>query len=171
MPSQTSIPETGTTRYEDILPLTMTSKDGERLVIGTQILNALVTSSSRLDRKEPPSLEGKTVSFVLKDEKDSYNTRIYLDKGSVEMVFGLENGTSDGNWSYRNKLEQLRQVRSKFHELSTYNLSRAWSPLTPACTMQPYNLFTLANSSTMEKRAGRAAAILFNKIAIEVIDK
>ncbi|KAF9895585.1 hypothetical protein BX616_009352, partial [Lobosporangium transversale] len=72
---------------------------------------------------------------------------------------------------HENKVEQIRQIRSKFDKLQSYLLCRAWGPLTPSHLMQPYSIFTLVSNYSSEKGAGRAAAHLFNQIAVSVLSK
>ncbi|KAF9152373.1 hypothetical protein BGX21_005041 [Mortierella sp. AD011] len=163
---QTSIPPFGETRYDDVWPMTIASKDGDRLTIGTHAFNALVTSSIRLDLKEPPSIGGTTVSFSLKDTQSSKATVIFLDCESIKAADKLISDKSVQQNSRGNEVEQLRQLRSKFDEPSTYFRCRAPSRITKDHTAQPFTIFTLVSSDSLEKGSGRAAAVLFNRIAI-----
>ena len=56
MPIPTSLPPSTNTRYKDVWPLTIAASEGERLVIGTQSFNALITSSLRLDSEAPATV-------------------------------------------------------------------------------------------------------------------
>jgi len=49
----TSLPPSIKTLYPDVWPTTLQRHDGQKLVIGTQVSNALVTSSIRLDTNPP----------------------------------------------------------------------------------------------------------------------
>lgn len=167
--TKTSIPGSHKNRYVGVYPTTMHSIDGERLVIGTHTMNALVTSSIRIDQKEKPSVGGKTLSFLVEDETSSFNTRIYLDQESIDRALEIVSDKDIWFSEHENKLEQIRQIRSKFDKLQTYHLCRAWGPLTPGHSMQPYSIFTLVSNHSSEKGAGRAAAHLFNQIAVSVL--
>ncbi|KAG0339319.1 hypothetical protein BG005_003509, partial [Podila minutissima] len=167
--SKTSLPPATQTRYRDVWPLTLPDSDGERLLLGTHSFNALVTSSLRLDSKEPASVGGSTSSFRLLDPQDSAATRIYLDKESVEAGLSIA-GNKDASFiSVRNKLDQLRQLRSKFHDGSTYRLCRASGYLTMRHTCSPYTVFTLTDFDQSHSRDGQAASTLFQDIAKNVL--
>ncbi|ORZ28992.1 hypothetical protein BCR41DRAFT_293603, partial [Lobosporangium transversale] len=139
---QTSIPPFET-RHIDLWPTTIPCKKGDRLVIGTQAFNVLITSSARLDIKEPPSLGGVTTSFTLKESKLSRNTKIFLDSDSVIEAFKIINSKEVYRNARGNELEQMRQVRSKFDHCSPYFLCRAASNIAKSHLMQPYSVFTL----------------------------
>ncbi|ORZ21791.1 hypothetical protein BCR41DRAFT_282659, partial [Lobosporangium transversale] len=141
--TKTSTPGSHEHRYVDVYPTTMHSNDGERLVIGTHTMNALVTSSIRIDQKEKPSVGGKTLSFLVEDERSSFNTRIYLDQESIDRAMEIASDKDVWYSERENKVEQIRQIRSKFVKLQSYLLCRAWGPLTPSHLMQPYSIFTL----------------------------
>ncbi|KAG0286172.1 hypothetical protein BGZ98_005187 [Dissophora globulifera] len=168
---QTSIPPFGETRYDDIWPVTIASKDGDSLVIGTQAFNALITSSIRLDLKDPPSIGGTTVSFPLKDIRSSKATAIFLDCDSIKEADEIMKDRNIERNSRGNEVEQLRQIRSKFHEPSTFYLCRAPSRIAKDHMAQPFTVFTLVGSDSLENGSGRAAAVLFNKIATNVLMK
>ncbi|KAF9190063.1 hypothetical protein BGZ49_003738, partial [Haplosporangium sp. Z 27] len=165
---QSSIPPFGETRYKDVWPTTM-SQDGTKLVIGTHSFNALITSSIRLDMKEPPSIGAVTSSFLLRDPQSSSNTKIFLNCNSLNEALRIVKEKDIFYRSEENVLEQLRQVRSKFDEPTTYNLCRASSEIAKDCTMQPFSVFTLVGSDSMEAGYGRAAAKIFNVIATNVL--
>ncbi|KAF9896879.1 hypothetical protein BX616_006577, partial [Lobosporangium transversale] len=166
---QTSIPPFGKKKYPDVWPLTMNSKDGDRLVIGTQAFNILVTSCIRLDEKVSPSLGGMTTCFSLKDTESSRATAIFLDCESVQEAYEIYESKKETK-SNQNEIEQMRQLRSKFNHISTFYSSRASSNITKSHNMQPYTVFTLSGHDSLESGSGRAAAILFNEIAIRVKD-
>ncbi|KAI8595148.1 hypothetical protein EDD21DRAFT_344865 [Dissophora ornata] len=132
-------------RYSDAWPLTLASKDGPRLVIGTQSCNALVTSSLRLDIPGIGSVGGSTLSFLLNTVEDSYATKFFLDQESVKAAFDLALNTDAWSVSNQNILSQLRQLRSKFLDPSTYFLCRASGYITRSHTCHPHSVFTLAN--------------------------
>ncbi|KAG0166980.1 hypothetical protein DFQ29_000698, partial [Apophysomyces sp. BC1021] len=94
----TSLPPPIQTRYTNVWPLTLPTRDGPKLVIGTLSGNALVTSATRLDQvelsylniiMEPPSVGAITASIDLSQTKDSLATSIFLDKESITKALSL----------------------------------------------------------------------------------
>ncbi|KAG0322436.1 hypothetical protein BGZ99_003347 [Dissophora globulifera] len=171
IPCPTSLPPPSGSRYEDVWPTTIHYNDGDRLVIGTQSCNILVTSSLRLDKDEPASVGGSTMSFLLSGLKDSQATKIFLDEYSVESALRLAIDRTVWCISDRNYHAQLRQLRSKFHDGSTYHLCRASGYLTRAHTLQPYSLFTLANHDASHSGDGHSAAALFHDMSKSILEK
>ena len=81
MAIQTSHPKPGVAYYKDIWPSTMfTTAEGERLVMGTQSFDALVTSSVRLYVGGQGSMDAAKGNFQLMSEADATVIRIFLDK-------------------------------------------------------------------------------------------
>ncbi|KAF9958060.1 hypothetical protein BGZ72_000925 [Mortierella alpina] len=164
--SNSSLPPSSfKTRYTLVWPLTIAGPDGEKLLLGTHSFNALITSSLRLDSRHPASVGGATSSFQLRESQDSAATRIFLDKEAVERAFAIAKDRRASYISVFNKLDQLRQLRSKFHDGSTYRLCRASGFLTLHHTCNPYTVFTLADYDQSQSTEGRAASSLFQKIA------
>ncbi|KAF9087427.1 hypothetical protein BGX27_002937 [Mortierella sp. AM989] len=134
--------------YKGVRPLTLVAvSEGERLVIGTQASDALVTSSVRIDEPDKGSVGALTGTFQLLDAVDTTSTRIYLDKESFDLGMALIN---DANaWRITNSYMhgQLRQFKTKFDDASTYFLCRASGPLTKAHTYRPYSVHTYCNYS------------------------
>jgi hypothetical protein len=170
-PTKTSLPPPTKTRYKDVWPLTIQDSEGERLLLGTQSFNALVTSSLRLDSKEPASLGGATSSFQLRDKQDSAATRIYLDKESVNRAFEIVKNKNASFISANDKLDQLRQLRSNFHDGSTYRLCRAAGFLTKRHTCNPYTIFTLLDFDQSQSSEGQTASTIFQEIAKDVLSQ
>ncbi|KAI7879694.1 hypothetical protein K492DRAFT_216974 [Lichtheimia hyalospora FSU 10163] len=54
--------------YENVWPCVLNTSDGEKLAIGTQTMNALVTSTMRLDVKEEPKVGPTTCTANLKSQ-------------------------------------------------------------------------------------------------------
>ncbi|KAF8920907.1 hypothetical protein BGZ58_004266, partial [Dissophora ornata] len=83
---RTSLPIPSAAYYKDVWPSTMFSAtEGERLVIGTQSFDALVTSSIRLDVCDQGSVGATTGNFKLTNKAESTATRIFLDKESLDL--------------------------------------------------------------------------------------
>ncbi|KAK3841527.1 MAG: hypothetical protein J3R72DRAFT_369034 [Linnemannia gamsii] len=144
MPIPTSLPPSTKTRYTDVW-MTISARDGARLVIGTQSCNALVTSSLRLDLPEQGSVGGTTLSFLLVTADASNATKTFLDQQSVDAALVLAANKNAWAVSNRSLLYQLRQVRTKFHDPSTYLLCRASSHFSRSHACQPYSIFNLTN--------------------------
>ncbi|KAL4208310.1 hypothetical protein AB4K20DRAFT_1915692, partial [Rhizopus microsporus] len=139
-----------------------------KLVIGTQVSNALVTSSICLDEKGFGSLTSKIFIDLIKIRKgieDPSTTHV----SDIGIVF-----------------HQLRQVRTKFHLPSTYPLCRASGPITINHTCHPLSLFTLSEfdrgrspsasifqnvSRWISESKGKRKAILSNILDLYESDK
>ncbi|KAG0324180.1 hypothetical protein BGZ99_002143 [Dissophora globulifera] len=167
--NKTSLPPATGTRYRDVWPLTLSDPDGERLVLGTHSFNALITSSIRLDCRDRVSVGGATSTFRLLDAQNSAATRIFLDVESVDAGLRMAGNRDVCFISARNKLDQLRQLRSKFNDGSTYRLCRASGFLTMRHTCNPYTVFTLADFDQAHSTDGQAAATLFQEVAKSVL--
>ncbi|KAG0379627.1 hypothetical protein BGX24_012416 [Mortierella sp. AD032] len=167
---RTSLPPSTGLRYDDVWPLTITFSDGERLLIGTQSCNILITSSLRLDVKQLPSLGGSTVLFRLSAESASSATQIFLDQASIKRAFELN--SDDKAWSVQSQdqMGELRQLRTKFHDASTFMLCRASGHFARHRACQPYTVFNLSTCDRFRAGGkGIAAAIIFNEVAQEVL--
>ncbi|KAI8067498.1 hypothetical protein BC940DRAFT_300887 [Gongronella butleri] len=161
----TSLPPPIPIKYKDVWPTTLSTGDGPKLIIGSQTCNALVTSSMRLDRRELPSVGATTFSFSLSERSDALATQIFFDMESVQRALEIANDTTATAIDVIHLVGQLRQLNSKYDDLTTYFLCRASGPITKAHQCQPYSLFTLH-----EFDKGRsAAAALFNGVAASVI--
>ncbi|KAI8060875.1 hypothetical protein BC940DRAFT_337241 [Gongronella butleri] len=161
----TSLPPPIKKLYTNVWPMTLYRADGPKLVIGTLVSNALVTSSMRLDIKQQPSVGGMTNNFLLDAINSSLSTKIFIDRDCLKDALALVDGTKalgdSGFLACR-----LRQIRSKFDWLSAYALCRATGPLTEAHVCQPYTVFTLGNQD-----AGRnPGAHVFRAIAKAVLE-
>ncbi|KAK3808892.1 MAG: hypothetical protein J3R72DRAFT_451033 [Linnemannia gamsii] len=167
--SKTSLPPFTQTRYRDVWPLTLPSSGGEQLLLGTQSFNGLITSSLRLDSKERASVGGSTSSFQLSSALHSAATRIFLDKEAVKVALQTAAKKDTTFVSVSNKLSQLRQLRSKFHDGSTFRLCRASGFLTMGHTCHPFSVFTLADFDQSQSNDAQAASTLFQEIAKQVL--
>lgn len=90
----TSLPPPIKIPHPDVWPTLYEKRDGQKLVIGTQVSNALVTSSIRLDEKHDPSVGGTTVHFQLSTIKDSLACKIFLDTESMNAGLAMINDPS-----------------------------------------------------------------------------
>ncbi|KAF9342610.1 hypothetical protein BGX34_007897, partial [Mortierella sp. NVP85] len=98
--------------------------DYKRLVIGTFTCDILVTSSVRLDDsgKGFVSVGGDASIFEI-TKQDSGHIRIFLDTERVGQSADMVKKTI-GTITENMGVEHLRQLRTKFDELDTYDLSR-----------------------------------------------
>ena len=122
--TKTLLPSTGLI-YNDVF-VTVKKEDGSRkLIIATKSMNALVTSSIRIDQEVLPEVGSSTLQFM-----PSTNTRIYILSSQLydaKKVYKLDTV----KYLYpQDILSQLRQVRSKFIKNNGYLTLRASSPMT-----------------------------------------
>ncbi|ORY88364.1 hypothetical protein BCR41DRAFT_316018 [Lobosporangium transversale] len=171
VPKNTSVPKTvGKYKYKGIRPVTLQEKDGQRLVIGTFTCDILVTSCIRLDPggKSAVSVGGDTRNFVI-PEKESPKIRIFIDSERIRQCKRLMKG-SPSKATFNKDVECLRQVRTKFDRLDTFDLSRCSGPMTNSILYQPYTIFTIVNSGS--GRGGAfAAGFIFHQVGQAVIKK
>ncbi|KAG0297813.1 hypothetical protein BGZ96_004743 [Linnemannia gamsii] len=168
-PATTSLPPSIKTPYKKVWPVTVPTIDGKRLIIGTKSFDALITSSLRLDKVAEPSIGASTPSYVLTDISQSLATTIFLDAEYLDI--GLRMAKNKDAWSVSSSdlLHQLRQVKTKFFDASTFYLCRASSFFADNHTCQPYTIFNLASFDQAHSGDGVAASNLFHTIACDVI--
>ncbi|KAF9348748.1 hypothetical protein BGX34_002270 [Mortierella sp. NVP85] len=138
VPIRTSMTSTtGKDYYDDIRPVTTHAKDGQRLEIGTKTCDVLVTSCIRLDSTStaPISLGGNTLNFIIL-ESNVQDIRIFLDSKQAEAA-KMMIGKSVSELIKNMGLESMRQLRTKFDQLDTYDLFRCSGPLTATCLHRP----------------------------------
>ncbi|KAG1539647.1 hypothetical protein G6F49_012327 [Rhizopus delemar] len=137
-----------------------------RLVIGTEVSNALVTSSIRLDEKHHASIGGITTNFLLKNMQDSLTCRIFVDTECLNKARTiLSNPMATCVSSHGSMISQLRQLRTHFDYATIYTLCRASGPLTSSTICHPYTLFTIAEHD----RGRNSPAIIFRSIAVKIM--
>ncbi|KAG0166028.1 hypothetical protein DFQ29_001204 [Apophysomyces sp. BC1021] len=96
---------------------------GKKFIIGTKSMNALVTSSLRIDTILPASIGGIVSNFDL-DKNDS-NASIFLDQETVDLANQLVRNCDTDMITQFDPLHQIRQLRSKFYSPSIFLLCRA----------------------------------------------
>jgi hypothetical protein len=150
----------------NVWPTSLDVWDGKKLVIGTQISNALITSSIRLDEKGLVWAGATTIHSMFNTMKDSLASKNFIDLGSLKSAKTLVEDPSTTHVSDIGIIvHQLCQVRTKFHLQSTYSLCRASGPITINHTCHPFSLFTLS-----EFDRGRTLSVfIFRTIANEVL--
>lgn len=121
-----------------------------KLKIGITACNLLVTFSLRLDKNSSIShiIEISTnASHFIPTE----NTSIYLNTASVNLANSLMENESATSINQENCLYQLRQIRSKFHCLSTYTLCRSFGKTASDIVFRPYTIWTLYEYNSPQK--------------------
>ncbi|KAG0737105.1 hypothetical protein G6F62_010410 [Rhizopus arrhizus] len=152
--------------HQNVWPTSLDVRDGKKLVIGTQVSNALVTSSIRLDEKGFVSIGATSFHFMLDTIKDALASKIFIDLNSLKSAKALIEDPSTTHVSDIGIIfHQFRQVRTKFHLPSTYSLCRASGPITINHTCHPFSLFTLSEFD----RGRSPSASIFRTIANEVL--
>ncbi|KAG1039493.1 hypothetical protein G6F43_012492 [Rhizopus delemar] len=127
----TSHPPPIQTIHHGVWPVLLKGREGHKLVIGTEVSNALVTSSIRLDEKHHASIGGITTNFLLKNMQDSLACRIFVDTEYLNKARTiLSNPMATCVSSHGSMISQLRQLRTHFDYATTYTLCRASGPLT-----------------------------------------
>jgi hypothetical protein len=158
-------------RYKRIWAISVKDSDGTKLNVATKSFNALVTSSIRLDAKHAPEL-GPTTSKFLVDKEHGRQVQIFLNEDNYTDAAEIALNEHATNISDTDVLQQLRQIRSKFNEHSSYIPSRSSSSLCGFHRLQPQTIFTYC---TFDKSApscdGRLASRVFAHVATEVIKR
>ncbi|KAI8075077.1 hypothetical protein BC940DRAFT_265819 [Gongronella butleri] len=156
-------------RYKDIWAITMQSADGYKLNIASKTFNALVTSSIRLDQRRQPDL-GPTTKQLFLDETKGRNAKLFLSNTCYDMATQLAANTAATAIQQFDLLQQLRQVRSKFDDPSTYVPSRASSPRFNFHRLQPQTIFTYSSfDNGASNTDGKLASQVFAIAAVAVI--
>ncbi|KAF9966376.1 hypothetical protein BGZ73_001020 [Actinomortierella ambigua] len=168
-PATTSLPPSIKTPYKKVWPVTVPTIEGKRLIIGTKSFDALITSSLRLDKVVEPCIGASTPSFVLTDTSHSLATKIFLDAEHLEIGLKMAENIDTWNISSSDLLYQLRQVKTKFFDASTFYLCRASSFFADNHPCQPYTIFNVASFDQAHSGDGVAACNLFHTIARDVI--
>lgn len=130
-------------QYPNKLKITKINMDkSEKLIIGSRMMNILVISSIRIDNsKLAPEVGPSTTNFT-----PSKNTRIFVSMSSIQQANKILKDPNSLKLS--DPLVHVRQLRSKFHQHSTYSLARSYSVFTSDITVQPYTIYTLVNSTS-----------------------
>jgi hypothetical protein len=163
------------TRYNKVWPTTLKTNDEIKLIIGTNQTSYLVTGSIRVDKILTTEAGPSTKNFVLDTKDLPKSTLIFFDKKVNEEAkqLGVDINCEGVNVSH--SAYQLRQLRSKFNEIETYQRLRATFDLFNIVKDQPISIFTLCNhkrvdSSDSEDPANYTlGSKLFMQIATEVL--
>lgn len=148
-------------KYRNIWVISVDDGDGKKLNISTKTFNGLVTSSMRLDVNQMPELGATTSGFDI-DEDAGRKVQIFLDVANIELATKLAKDRHTNNIHDYDHLQQLRQVRSKLSEHSTYISSRASSSTCDFHHTQPQTIFTYCSfDNENNKTDGKLMSKLF----------
>ncbi|KAG1165730.1 hypothetical protein G6F46_008016 [Rhizopus delemar] len=101
------------------LKVLLSRNDVPKLIIGTQVSNALVTTSIRLDQNLPPSVGAVTSNFNL-TISDSFATKIFVDMESVTATKSIVIDPTTARVLNTGMLShQLQQILTRFDLPST----------------------------------------------------
>ncbi|KAI9029601.1 hypothetical protein CLU79DRAFT_831983 [Phycomyces nitens] len=135
-PEDSTLPPSSSS-YPNVWSCVKNTRDGRKLIIGTQSCSALVTSSVRLDCERDPDVGPSSFSFVTSPQ----TTKIYIDNESWKKAQKLAIDKDARSLESFYLIGQARQLRSHFHQPSTYYLCRASSQLALTRPCQPmYNI-------------------------------
>ncbi|KAL0095627.1 hypothetical protein F4703DRAFT_1902854 [Phycomyces blakesleeanus] len=153
----TSIPPEDT-KYKNVYPTTITDADGTKLVIGTKKFNASITSSLRLHAPFNPEVGPSAMSFNLSDSSKAKVTTIFVKGSAWKEAAEIARNSN------------LYQLRTRFHQQSTYFLCRASNETVGNLATRPYTIYTLAEWDNGNDNADyRTVFKLFQTITINVI--
>lgn len=165
----TSIPPEDT-KYKDVYPITITDADGAKLVIGTKVFNALITSSMRLDGSFEPEVGPGVKSFQLNNSPEAKATTIFIKKSAWKGAAEIAQNNNATSVASYDLIYQLRQLRTRFHQESTYFCCRSSNEALHNLAARPYTIFTLADWDNGSEHADyRTASKLFQKIATNIL--
>jgi hypothetical protein len=143
----TSVPSLG---HNDFEICTMRQTEGKnisiKLILGSHPFNALVAASTRIDNLlDQPECGPNTVNFVVPPQSYS-KYKLYLDSQSWSDSLTLDKKTNLNLIYTHSRLMQLRQLKTRFHEIETYSSSR--SSLFLGYLQQPMTVFTYGKGTT-----------------------
>lgn len=148
-----------------------------RALTGSILLNestgkALITSSLRLDAPLNPEVGPSVMSFDLNDSSEAKKTATIFVQGIglEKKLLKLLKTTMQHPLLPYDLIYQLCQLRTRFHQQSTYFLCRASNEAVDNLTAGSYTIYTLAEWDNGNENADyRTASKLFQTIAINVI--
>ncbi|CAO3669214.1 unnamed protein product [Umbelopsis vinacea] len=155
-------------KYGWIAVKSLVDDGAKKLVVGTRTCNLPVTSSVRIDHQSDHSVE---IGPFMANFQPTPNTSIYLDSLSVEASRKLLQDDECFRMERGPFLPQLRQLRSKFHTMSTYTMCRSSSSIGSVMQTLPYTIWTLhdydSNQTTPSQE--KIGSRLFQMVASAVI--
>ncbi|CEG83034.1 hypothetical protein RMATCC62417_17012 [Rhizopus microsporus] len=145
----------------------LNTADGQKLILGTRTCNLLVTSSMWLD-KESVNLGLSTTHFA-----PSKKMHVFIDLESIHSVKSMLSNKRQASAQDMPLLYQMRQLRSKFHLLSTYTKCCASASITSRLELQPSTIWTLSDNDSPQHilSQDKVGSILFHMIAVAYLVK
>ncbi|ORX52766.1 hypothetical protein DM01DRAFT_1288443, partial [Hesseltinella vesiculosa] len=107
---------------------------GSKLLLGTKTFNALVTSSTLPNH---PTLDPPCLRLCLTLQKNHLQIRIFIKRTAWLAAMSLAENASISSVSDTDYLYQLRQMRTRFHQASTYTCCRSSSEWADDLASQP----------------------------------
>ncbi|KAG1504092.1 hypothetical protein G6F46_010341 [Rhizopus delemar] len=151
--------------YVHVVLLLSMENGQNKLHISSRACDLLITSSLRIDQVSV-NLGPETSHFTL-----CSGTRIFLDKKSRQQALDLMTGDHCCESQTMPFLYQLKQIRSKFHHLSTYTRCRASSDFGSRLEFQPCTIWTLSDQDSTQHSMSqeKLTSMVFQKIATQVV--
>ncbi|KAG1445982.1 hypothetical protein G6F56_009725 [Rhizopus delemar] len=167
---QSSFP-TEETEYGWIKFVSVIEDNVRKLKIGTLVSNLLVTSSVRLDSDSIKSKEFVNMGPETPMFAPTTTTKMYINVESLKHARQLIEDESSESVEQSHLFSQLRQVRSKFHCLSTYTLCRSFSNLAMDIAHRPYTIWTMYDYDSPQQADSTAkkSSRFFQLVALSVI--
>lgn len=151
-------------------PTSHSDVDGIKLVTGTKIFNALVTSSLRIDIDIKPEIVPVTSNFILNVYERLFATKIFVKKSVWESAQHIAKCERTNKISSYDVIFQLRQLRTRFHQRLTYFTCRGFNEPTDDILTRPYTVFTLCEWDNGNNDSGyRVGSLLLQTIANNMI--
>lgn len=138
--AMTTLPPQNNLRYSDVFVTLKKEDNSRKLIISTKSMNALVTSSIKIDREVEPEVESSTLKFT-----PSTDTNIFILSSQIDAANDILTLNTVESLYQHDILSQLRQVRSKFIASNGYTSLRSSSPFTSNHNMNPYTIWTVNN--------------------------
>ncbi|KAG1234781.1 hypothetical protein G6F35_001078 [Rhizopus arrhizus] len=169
-PADSTLPPSSSL-YPNVWSCVKSTRDRRKLIIGTQSCSALVTPSLRLDCERDPDVGPSSFSFVTSPQ----TTKIYIDNVSWKKAQKLALDKDIRSLESFYLIGQARQLRSHFHQPSTYYLCRASSQLALTRPCQPCTIFTYCDFEGVKKTSDHdnpcmIASRIFQTIGYAVMD-
>ncbi|KAF9426489.1 hypothetical protein BGZ76_002738 [Entomortierella beljakovae] len=142
---------------QNIKAVVLTREGYQQLVIGTHVFNALVTAYIDVTNTKSKIHLGPTYSGSTR----FIDSKFYFKKS----VLGLLNGDDTLPASQESDIFKLRQVRSQFHDLSTYKKLRSWGSILDTRFSRPVTIWTL-HLYPSRKRVKSAVAVASEVLAL-----
>lgn len=158
------------TKYKNVYPTTIIDTNGMKPVVGTKTFNALITSSLRLDESFNPEVGPSVISFDLSNSSQVKATTSFVKESAWKEAAEIAQNNSPASIASYDLIYQLHQLRTRFHQQSTYFLCRASNEAVDNLATRPYTIYTFADwDNGNDNAAYRTASKLFQTIATNIM--